>query len=85
MNDRPPFVPNWRVPIEPHDDTTNKQPNIVVAIGLVEYGYQVDIYIDGQLRSIECRDFGGSYPIAELEARFAKVIERAIDKERARL
>lgn len=66
FNDRP-FNPTWRVPIPPEDDTCNKHPNLVVAIGLVGYGYQMDIYRDGKHVGTECRDFGGTYKVSKLE------------------
>ncbi len=84
FNSRP-FNPAWKTPIPPYDDTTNKHPNVVIAIGLVGYGYQVDYYMGGQLVQTSCRDFGGSYPIKKLEERFLLAIERAIDGERSKL
>lgn len=62
------FKPDWRVPIPPESDTTNKQPNLVVAIGLVEYGYQIDIYQNGALVETGCGDFGGTYKVPKLKA-----------------
>lgn len=76
------FKPNWRVPLAPEDDTTNHKPNVVVAIGFVTYGYQIDYYVNGQLIQTSCRDFAGDHKIAKLEEHFVTAIEEAINKAR---
>lgn len=82
---RLPFIPNWRVPLAPEDDTTNHKPNVVVAIGLVGYGYQVDYYVNGALIQTECRDFSDTHLIPKLEEHFVKAISKAIAQARKAL
>ena len=75
---RKPFNPAWRVPV-PEYDTTNKHPNLVVAVGLVGHGYQMDIYRDGQLIGTKCRDFGDTHKIPVLEEKLLAGLVNGFD------
>lgn len=54
----------------------HQKPDVSVNMVFVEYGYQVDIKIDGKSVHSECRDFGGSYKIKKLQQEFvAKILD----------
>lgn len=57
-------------------------PDVRFDFGLVEYGYQMDTYINGEAVSVHCRDFSGSHKVKklrkELEAKVRQACGRAI-------
>lgn len=42
-------------------------PDVTVQWCLVEYGYQLDIFNEGEHVSMSCRDFGGNYKIDTMQ------------------
>lgn len=60
--------------------------DLVVAIGLVEYGYQIDIYNytlasddgNGVIHSMQCRDFSRSYDVAKIAHAMAEAVLKAV-------
>lgn len=53
-------------------------PDLRLDFVIVEHGYQCDLYVDGKLIEIECRDFGGDHPINESALKLAKRLQKAI-------
>lgn len=55
------------------------EPSVQANITFVEYGYQIDVLLDGEEAGTVCRDFSGSYPIEDmsvhLAARLFKVMQ----------
>lgn len=46
----------------------NPSANILIEVGLVTYGYQLDIQCERhKIHTTVCRDFGGDYQIKHLE------------------
>jgi hypothetical protein len=80
-----PFNPAWRVPHDHVTAATCTRPNVVVAIGLVGHGYQVDYYVDGTHQASECRDFESTHEIGHLEHVFSEAIAQGIEKARKML
>ncbi len=54
-------------------------PHVSVNATFVSYGYQVDIIVNGEPRSIGCRDFGDDHEIPKLIESFVEHAERAIE------
>ena len=40
--------------------------DFAVMVALVPYGYEAHFVISGEVVEIQCRDFGGSYPVEEI-------------------
>lgn len=59
---------------------THQKPSVRIDIVFVEYGYQVDIDIDGKREYSECRDFGGNYKIKKLQQEFVSKILKLVDE-----
>lgn len=55
-------------------------PDVRLDFGLVEYGYQMDVYVGGKPFSVQCRDFGGSYKIKELSKALALKMRQACSR-----
>ena len=43
-----------------------QEPTVQANVVFVEYGYQIDVLIDGKPAFTLCRDFGGNYEIEEM-------------------
>lgn len=48
-----------------------QEPSVQANVVFVEYGYQIDVLIDGEPAATVCRDFGGDYPIDDMAAYLA--------------
>lgn len=49
-----------------------ENPDVQINIGLVPYGYQIDLLIDGKEVNSYCHDFGGSYPVEQIAIEIAR-------------
>ena len=54
-------------------------PDVSVDFVLVEHGYQMDLYVDGKLEIIECRDFGGDHRIPDLRLSVVQALTKAVN------
>lgn len=59
-----------------------RQPDVRLDVYFVEYGYQVDIFVDGKQIASQCREFGESYPISMLNKKMIETIKKAISEFR---
>lgn len=61
------------------------KPDIEVAIYLVDYGFQVNVYNDtGELASL-CKDFAGEYPVSDIADKAVEAIMEAMSQLEKRL
>lgn len=60
-------------------------PDLAFHFGLVEHGYELRLFEDGQYAGVRCRDFSGNHTVADLKAALVKAISGAVDTWRKRL
>ena len=57
-------------------------PNVTVQWNLVKFGYQLDIFNEGEHVAMSCRDFGGNHKIDAMQAWLIKDAEAAAKRLR---
>lgn len=86
--------PEQPAPHDPTDDVIDYEErtgkrrlpaDLTIDMHLVEYGYQVDVFVDGKHQLTTCRDFSDSYPVPELREKFMFAIGEAISELRSKL
>lgn len=60
-------------------------PTVAFHFGLVEHGYELHLFTDGQYLGASCRDFSGNHKIKELKASLISAVSQAIIDWRAKL
>lgn len=64
---------------------TERVPCLRFDFGFVGHGYQCDVFIKGREAGSQCRDFGGTYQVADVTNRFYEAIVKAINSVEAKL
>lgn len=57
-------------------------PQVRCDINFVPYGYQMDIWINGRVASLRCRDFGSSHRVSDLISGWAEKLDKSVDEFR---
>lgn len=53
-------------------------PDLRIDVNLVDFGYQIDIHVDGKEFASVCRDFGGTYDVEDLRDELYQKFIKAI-------
>ena len=71
------------------EDTTargaGQVPTLTFDFTIEQIGYQLDIYYNGKVAQIECRDFGGAPGPKKATEKLLRAIEKAVDQWRSSL
>lgn len=60
-------------------------PPIAITAYFVPYGYQVNYWAKGEEIGVGCRDFSGSYAIADIATIFVEEMQKAVERARKRV
>ena len=60
-------------------------PALAFHFGLVEHGYELRLFEDGQYAGVRCRDFSGNHKIEDLKLSLVKAISDAVNTWRTGL
>ena len=63
---------------DPH--TAIRNAHITLNVAFVEYGDQIDLYVDGKLVTSGCQDYGDNYRIKDLKADFLEELVKAVQR-----
>lgn len=74
------MIPKGAVQLHETAISRFRVPDVRFDFGLVGYGYQVDVYVDGQPLYVACRDFSGSHGIKKMSKDLAKQGKAAVLK-----
>jgi hypothetical protein len=55
------------------------RPDLAFHFGLVEHGYELRLFEDGEYAGVRCRDFSGNHTVADLKASLVKAIGEAVN------
>ena len=64
---------------------TAAPPTVAFHFSLVEHGYELHLFANGQYLGASCRDFSGNHKIKELKASLISAVSQAIIDWRAKL